>query len=371
MLSSFIFDFFFDYTFRTVALGSLVLGFVSGTLGAFAVLRQQSLLGDAVSHAALPGLVLAFLISGSREPAVLLAGAIAAGGLGMLYVTMITRHTFLKQDTALGIVLAVFFGFGMVLLTYVQRLPTAGKAGLDAFLFGQAATMLVQDVVVMASLGAGALGILVMLWKEMKLITFDPHFASTMGFPTRTLDVLLIILTVVAVVVGLQMVGVVLMSAMLVAPGAAARQWTDRFNKMVLVSGLIGAGVGVTGSVISSRVARLPTGPTIVVILSGVVMFSLLFAPGRGIHFRTRIRKKQRWQFAAETLAVHLLNHEGSPEEATENSLTALERHLGWDLIFAQRVARWAVVNNLVSQTDGSLRLTSLGRETAKKVMVR
>jgi manganese/zinc/iron transport system permease protein len=180
-------------------------------------------------------------------------------------------------------VLSVFFGFGLMLLTFVQRLPDATQAGLDKFLFGQDATLLASDVVVMAALGAVVLAGVALLWKEFKLLTFDPGFAASLGFPVRLLDVLLTTLLVAAIVVGLQTVGVVLMSAMVVAPAVAARQWTNRLSVMVLLAALFGALGGVTGAVISATGAGLSTGPTIVLCVSAIVLLSLLLAPERGL----------------------------------------------------------------------------------------
>lgn len=366
-----LYDLIFDYTLRTVALGSATLGLVSGVLGTFAVLRKQSLLGDAISHAALPGIALAFLLTGSKAPLVLILGAAVAGWLGTLAVMVAVRNTRLKQDAALGMVLSVFFGFGILLLTFIQKLPQASQAGLDKFLFGQAATLVGRDVVTMAVLGAAAVATVVVLWKEFKLLSFDPAFAASLGFPTGLLDVALTSLIVIAIVVGLQAVGVVLMSAMIVAPAAAARQWTERLNVMVILSGLFGALVGLAGAVTSSVVPRLPTGPTIVLYMSAVVVASLLFAPERGVVARLRRQARQRWQFAAEALAVHLLNHEGDPDEAQESALVHLRAHMHWDEAFARRAVRWAVTHDLVARTNGRLRLTAFGRETARRVMVR
>src|SRR5688500_528522 len=184
-------DLLFDYTLRTVALGSAALGIVSGALGCYAVLRKQSLLGDAMSHAALPGVVLAFLLTRSKEPVVLILGALVAGWVGTLALLAITRSTRLKDDSALGLVLSVFFGFGLMLLTFVQKLPDATQAGLDKFLFGQAATLLESDVVTMAVIGGLILLLVGMFWKEFKLLSFDPGFGASLGFPMRALDVLL------------------------------------------------------------------------------------------------------------------------------------------------------------------------------------
>lgn len=283
-----------DFTLRTVALGTAVLGIVSGALGSFAVLRRQSLLGDAMSHAALPGIVLAFLLTRSRTPIVLLIGAILAGWVAALLMGVVVRYTRIKQDSALGLVLSVFFGFGLMLLTFVQRIPDAGQAGLNRYLFGQAATLLEQDIVTMAVLGGVALALMVLFWKELKLLSFDASFGASLGFPMRALDTLLITLIVVAIVVGLQAVGVVLMSAMIVAPAAAARQWTNRLGVMVALAALFGAVSGVGGVLISSSGGGFATGPTIVLVASGLVFLSLLLAPNRGLLARWLQRQRNR-----------------------------------------------------------------------------
>ncbi len=305
-ISLLLYDLFFDYTLRTVALGAAILGIVSGMLGSFAVLRKQSLLGDAISHAALPGIVLSFLITRTREPAILMIGALIAGWLATLFMLNITRTTRIKDDSALGLVLSVFFGLGLMLLTFTQRLPDATQAGLDKFLFGQAATLLQRDVITMGIIGLLALGLLVIFWKEFKLITFDPEFAASLGFPVRALDVVLTTLLVIAIVIGLQTVGVVLMSAMIVAPAAAARQWTDKLNLMVLLGGLFGALAGVSGTLISSSAEKLPTGPVIVLCISVIVLFSMLFAANRGLFWNWIRAQQNRRKLRARAVLADL-----------------------------------------------------------------
>ncbi|MBK8986206.1 MAG: metal ABC transporter permease [Chloroflexi bacterium] len=286
-------DLLFNYTLRTVALGAAILGLVSGALGSFAVLRRQSLLGDAISHAALPGVVIAYMLTGSKSPLVLLLGAAAAGLLGTLLMMGITRYTRIKEDSALGIILSAFFGFGLMLLTFLQQNPQARQAGLNTFLFGQAATLLMRDVMVMAAFGGGALALMALFWKEFKLLSFDADFAASLGLPVRLLDVLLTGLLVVAIVIGLQAVGVVLMSAMIVAPAAAARQWTDRLGWMVALAALFGAFAGVVGATISSLGRGLSTGPVVVLVASAIVLFSLFFAANRGLLW-ARLRQTRR-----------------------------------------------------------------------------
>jgi len=285
---------FTDYTLRTVALGSAVLGLTSGALGTFAVLRRQSLLGDAMSHAALPGIVLAFMLTGSKAPLVLVLGASVAGWAGTLLIMNIISGSRIKSDSAMALILSVFFGFGLMLLTWIQRQPNAAKAGLDKFLFGQAAALLVRDVYIMSALGLIALLFVALLWNQFKLLSFDPEFGKSLGLPMRALDIILTGLLVIAIVIGLQTVGVVLMSAMIVAPAAGARQWTDRLGMMIVLAGIFGALSGIVGAVISSNTSHLPTGPTIVLSISAIVIISLFLAPNRGLVWAWLRQKKSR-----------------------------------------------------------------------------
>ena len=276
-------DLIFDYTLRNIALGAAVLGIVSGVLGSFAVLRRQGLLGDTLAHAALPGICVAYLLTGSKSPLVLFLGAAISGWVATLVLLRIVRETRIKEDSALGVVLSVFFGVGIMLLTFILKHNDANQAGLDKFLFGQAATVTAEDVNTMTILGVFALLVVAVLYKEFKIITFDPNCAASLGFNDRWLGVVLTSLIVVAVVIGLRTVGVVLMSAMLVGPAVAARQWTNRLEAMVLLAGFFGALSGVAGALISVSEANLPTGPMVILSLTVIVIISLLFAPQRGI----------------------------------------------------------------------------------------
>ena len=255
-------------------------------LGSFAVLRKQSLLGDAISHAALPGIAIAFLITGTKETNVLLIGALISGLLGAFWIRGITKRTHLKSDTALGLILSIFFGFGMLLLTYIQKQPNANQSGLDKFLFGQAATLLSRDVWFMASVTLVCLIVLLLFWKEFKILLFDAEYAKTLGFNIKLIDILITSFIVLAIVLGLQTVGVVLMSAMLLAPAAAARQWTNSLGVMVILAAIFGATSGVLGTAISASQNNLSTGPVIVLVAAIFVVFSFVFSPSRGLLFR-------------------------------------------------------------------------------------
>ena len=275
-------DLLFDYTIRNVALGAAIIGSVGGVLGSFAILRRQGLFGDALAHATLPGVCVAFMLSGAKAPVVLLSGAALSAGLGALLILTIVNRTRIKQDAALGIVLSVFFGAGTVLLTYIGGSGSGNQSGLDRFIFGQAATIVWDDVVTMGILAALALLVVAVFFKEFKLLSFDPAFAASLGLPVGRLNVLLTLLIVVAVIVGIQAVGVVLMAALLIIPAAAARQWTDSLGAMVVISGLFGAFSGVSGALISATGANLPTGPLIVLCATALLVLSLFLGWSQG-----------------------------------------------------------------------------------------
>jgi manganese/zinc/iron transport system permease protein len=289
-----------DYTFQTVALGSALLGLISGVLGSFAVMRKQSLLGDGVSHSALPGVVMAFILLGSKNTETLLLGALISGLMATLFIVGIVRHTRLKFDSALALVMSVFFGLGLVFLTYVQKIPDSNQAGLKRFIFGQASTLLQRDIILIAVCGTVLLALVILFWKEFKLFTFDSYFAQSLGFSPKKLNLLLSFMIVLTIIIGLQTVGVILMSAMLIAPAVAARQWTNKLWVMVLLSAVFGAVSGVAGTAASSLVPKLPTGPAIVVYVSSIVVVSVLLAPGRGILHRLYRHRKNKFLLKME-----------------------------------------------------------------------
>ena len=292
-------DFLSDYTLRNVMLGTLLLGMGSGLVGVFVLLRRQSLIGDAVSHAALPGIVIAFLLTGTKDLSVLLSGAALSGLIGTLCITAIIRTTKIDTDGAQGIVLGVFLGLGFLLLTHVQKSPDAAKAGLDKFVFGQAATIMQRDVILIAAVELIISATVFLFWKELKLSTFDPEIASVMGFSPKRIELIITALTVPAIVIGIQAVGVILMSALLVAPAAAARQWTDKLSLMGMTASLFGGLAGAGGSLISSQVPKLATGPVIVLLLTGAALFSIVFSPRRGI--LQRILKRKSFKNSVES----------------------------------------------------------------------
>ena len=277
-----------DYNTRIVLLGTMLFGACGGVVGAFMLLRKKALVGDVASHAALPGVALAYLVleviapGTGKSPPWLLAGAGLGAASGLLCAKLIQRVRLIKEDAALGIVLSIFFGFGVVLLTIVQRLPT-GSAGLNEFVFGKAAALTVGDVVSIAIASGLVLAVCFALFKEFSLLCFDEAYAAALGWPVDRLDLLLTALVVTVTVIGMPSVGLLLVVAQLVIPPTAARFWTDRLGAMTLVSGLIGASSAAAGSLVSALVPRLAAGA--VIVLAGTTAFaiSMVFGTRRGV----------------------------------------------------------------------------------------
>lgn len=286
---------------NAVIIAATLLGIAAGIIGAFALLRKRSLTADALSHATLPGIAGAFLIASAlgyagRSLPVLLVGATVSGILGVGLIHLILTKTRLREDAAIGIVLSVFFGIGVVLLSVIQSTPTSGAAGLNHFIYGQTAAMLTQDAVTMGAIALVATLIALIAMKEITAVCFNESFASVTGINSGLIDALILALIVLVTVAGLQAVGLILIVAMLIIPPAAARFWTDRVKRLVILSAVIGAFSGFLGSSVSALLPRKPAGAVIVLSAGAIFVVSMLIAPRRGViaqfvqSFRLRLR---------------------------------------------------------------------------------
>ncbi len=296
-----------DYTFQVVAVGSCALGIISGISGSFATLRQQSLLGDSISHSALAGVAIAFILTGSKTTEVLLIGAGIVGLIATYLITQLSRFSKANFESVMAVVMSSFFGLGLMLLTYIQHLPNANQAGLNRFLFGQAATMLSTDVLLILIVAVLIILTVCLFFKEFKLFVFDRDFASDLGLPTGLLNFILSTMVVLTVILGIQSVGVVLMSALLISPAIAARQWTHHLSSLIGLAAILGGISGLGGTLISSSITNFPTGPAIVLIISLILIVSLLIAPGRGIIWQRQQLHRAKLNVAADMILLHLL----------------------------------------------------------------
>lgn len=287
------------YNAALVALGASLLGIAAGSSGAFLFLRKRALVSDAIAHATLPGVGLAYIFmvmlggDGRSLPGLLLGSALSAGA-GLLAVQWIVARTRLAEDAAIGAVLSVFFGFGIVLLTVIQNMSRGYQAGLEGFLLGSTAGMLFQDALLIAAGGALAIGLVFLFRRPMTITAFDPEFAAAVSINIRHMDLAMMGLVMGVTVIGLKLVGLILIVAMLIIPPVTARLWTERTDHVVLIAGLFGGLSGYLGAALSASAPSLPTGPIIVLIAFGLFTVSLLAAPRRGLLAGVLLRQRYR-----------------------------------------------------------------------------
>ena len=306
------------YNAALVGVGAALLGFAAGAGGAFLFLRKRALISDAVAHATLPGVGLAFMAmvalgGDGRNLLGLLAGSAASAALGLLLVDWIARRTRLAEDAAIGAVLSVFFGFGVVLLTVIQTMSGGRQAGLEDFLLGATAGMLFRDAVVIAAGGALAVLATWALRRPMTLVAFDPGYAAALGYDVRRIDLAMMALVMAVTVIGLKLVGLILIVALLIIPPVTARFWTERAERVIWIAGGLGAVSGYVGAAISASAPALPTGPIIVLVAAALFLASLLFAPARGVaaavlrrrRFQRRVHRRQGLLALARGEPIH------------------------------------------------------------------
>ncbi|AEI95656.1 MULTISPECIES: metal ABC transporter permease [Roseobacter] len=294
------------YNAALVTVGATLLGFAAGASGTFLFLRKRALVSDATAHATLPGVALAFIVmvalgGDGRSLIGLLIGSAITATIGLLVIEWIARRTRLAEDAAIGAVLGVFFGFGIVLLTVVQSMSAGRQAGLEGFLLGSTAGMLYQDAVIIALGGSLAVFATWLMRRPMTLVAFDAEYAAAMGYDVRRIDLLMMGLVMAVTVIGLKLVGLILIVAMLIIPPVTARFWTERSGRVIWIAGAVGGVSGYVGAALSASAPAMPTGPLIVLTAASVFIFSLIFAPVRGVaaavirhrRFQRRVHRRQ------------------------------------------------------------------------------
>lgn len=351
------------YNASLVAIGATLLGVSAGVTGTFLFLRKRALVSDAISHATLPGVCLAFMVlvafgGDGRNLIGLLAGSAVSAWVGLLCMNWLTRHTRLAEDAAIGAVLSVFFGFGVVLLTVIQTMGVGRQAGLEGFLLGSTAGMLWADALIIAVGGAATLLLVMIIRRPMTMVAFDPEYAAARGLPVHRIDLAMMGLVMAVTVVGLKIVGLILIVALLIIPPVTARFWTDRSDRVVLLAGVAGGLAGYLGAALSASAPNLPTGPIIVLVSFAFFALSLLLAPVRGVlaavlrrlRFQKRVHIRQgllalaQGQKIYEPLTLRLLARAGlaradgvATEAGKARAAKALRDEKRWEIVRADQ----------------------------------
>ena len=359
-----------DPNVRLVVLGMLFISLSSSLVGSFAFLQKKSLVGDAVAHSLLPGIAIAFMISGSKSPWVLILGALISGWISILIMDFLTKRSKIKTDTAIALVLSVFFGLGILLLTHIQHSDFGNQSGLDKFLFGKAASLTLIDIQAFGLVTLVIVALVGVFYREFKLLSFNYEFAKAIGMPVKALSFLMNTLLVLAITTGIQAVGVVLMAALLIAPAAAAKIWTYSLSKMILIAMGFALFSSLVGSFISYTYINMPTGPWIVVILTFFTVMSLLFAPKRGVFSRIKRQRENSLKINTENILKALYHLE-------EGKSTLFEWHK-LDQILEKRTFNKVTLNNSLRQLskknwivlgEQKVKLSKAGELEARRVV--
>lgn len=359
-----------DPNIRFVAIGSVLLTASSAIVGSFTFLNKRALVGDAIAHAVLPGICLGFLLSGTKNPVFLISGAFVTGWISLVGVDFITSRTRIKEDTAIGLILSVFFGIGIVLLTVIQKSGNAAQSGLDNFLFGKAAALVGEDLYIFGAVAVVLLVAVFLLFKEFSLLAFDKDYARAIGLPVRRIELILTSLIVLAVVIGIQAVGVVLMAAILITPAAAARFWTDKIRVMFVLASFFGAVSGLAGAYISYVAPSMPTGPWIVIVISVIAFVSFFLAPRRGVISRLIKQSDNRKTINDENVlkALYQLGEE-SKNFFLQRSVDEIIRRRKFERENLVTVLKRLRNQGYLEQTGNLWSLTEAGKDRGQRVV--
>ena len=359
--------FFTDPIAQKVIMGIAIIGAVSGVVGTFSFLRKKTLIADAISHSVLPGICLGFMFAGTKDPIVLLTGALVIGWISVWLIDYLSSTTKLSADTAIALVSTLFFAIGSVLLSVISKSQNAEQTGLKNFLFGKAATMTTFDIQVFTVVSIAIFVVVILFFKPFQLVCFNHEFAKSIGVKVKRMEFLLSILTVMTVAIGIQAVGVVLMSALLIAPAASARYWTNRLPIMIFLAALFGTFSSVIGVMLSTMKNNMPTGPWIVFSLFTFTLFTLLFAPHKGWFSIKRRNLSNHKKITEENLlkTFYQLKEEGNTAVSFRDFLEkrAVDTH---SLV---RDVRRMVKHGFLFEKDKTFSLTESGNKEAARVL--
>jgi len=349
--------------------GTTLLAASSSVVGAFSYLKGQSLVGDAIAHALLPGVVLAFILGGIRNSGFLILGALISGLLAHYGIGYLENKTKLKSDTAVSLVLSTFFGFGIMLMSYIQRTGQGQQAGLERFLLGKAAAITMQDIYIFSALALVLIIGVGLFYKGFQLMTFNEDFAHAIGLPMPLIRFTFTVLTVLAITIGIQTVGVVLMAALLITPSAAARVWTNSLPAMLALAASFAGVAAVMGTYISSVLPKMPTGPWVVLVLAFFGFSSLLFAPKRGWFSKQRRAKANQRKTIRENVLKLLFQQEEQRGLPTVLSIEEIQGIREMRLDRLTSTLKELKNRLLIIDHGGIYGLTELGRGEGRRVV--
>ena len=359
-----------NHAINVVIFGSMVIGLTSAIIGAFSFVKKKSLIGDVIAHSLLPGICIGFLISGEKDTPTLLFFALISGLFSVYFMDFVKSKSKLKNDTILAITLSIFFGFGLMLLSFIQNSGNSSQTGIDHFLFGQAAALLESDLYVYLGLSIASIISISIFYRAFFMVSFDRNFGIVTGFKVKLYELILTTITVAAVAIGIQTVGVVLMAAMLVSPASGANFWTKSFKNLIFLSGIFGSISGLFGAFISFIAPSMPTGPWIIVILSSITILSILFAPKRGVI--AKFIKKKKWsnKLIQENIlkALYHLGEKQNDFKIKYNTAQIIEKR-PFELNILKRHLRKLINQKMILEINGQYMLSEVGWKRSRRIV--
>lgn len=351
----------------TILLGALAVSFSSAIIGTFTFLRKKALVGDAVSHSVLPGICFAFILSGEKDPILLILGAFLSGWLSVFFIDFIVSRSKIKADSAISITLSLFFAFGAVLLSYIQNSNNPNQSGINHYLFGKAAAITDDDLMVFVLVLLIVLIMVGLFFKKFVTVCFNEDHAKSIGWNVKWIDFIMSSLTVLIIASGIQTVGVVLMAALLITPPGAAGFWTYNIKKMIGWSLIFTTLSTILGTYVSYVRPNMPTGPWIIFFLSLIAIFSVLFSP-KGILRKTFVNRRNREKIRNENLlkTTYYLTFEKHLEDF---SRTEIMTKRGYETIELEKGLKSLKKKGYLSENNGRFKLTLDGKTESKRVV--
>jgi manganese/zinc/iron transport system permease protein len=338
-------------------------------MGTYTFVRKKSLIGDVIAHAVFPGICLGYLFSGEKNYMLILAGAAITALLSVWLLEFFQKHPRISSDTASAIVLSTFFAGGVLLISYIMRVPTfKDKAGLSTFLFGNTIGITDNDLLILSGILTAVITSIVVFFRPFQMLSFDESYSKVAGVKTGVLKLLLSFLTVSAIVLGVQAVGVVLISALFITPAVTARFWTNKLSQMMIFAAFIATFSSLSGVFISYQLST-STGPWIVLVLSVIAIITFALAPEKGIVSKLLKNQRFRLKVQKENILKGIYKQEERNGFDGFHSLEEVQRHVPMAPAALRKTLNGLVNDKYLTRASEQWKFTKEGKARGQRLV--